>query len=243
MVVLVTATLTPNPQMYTLKLIEKEKRIEEYITGLNFLIKSKAINKIVFCDNSGDIEAINRVKLAIEKENISWRKKLEVMQFLGNNKEIIAKGKGFGEGELVEYALSNSELLKNENEFIKLTGRIIVKNIDSIIKKMKPEVSYINPVKIYGFDKQMDTKFYKMNIAFYKENFLSIYKKVNDREHVFIEHLFWEVIKKKKINYNNTTEYPIYIGKSGSIGRNYGTSKIKYFVKNVMCKMNIYKNY
>ena len=55
---------------------------------------------------------------------------------------MLEQGKGYGEGEIIEYALKNSAFLHSEREFIKLTGRITIENLDAIIRKMQPGKMY-----------------------------------------------------------------------------------------------------
>ncbi len=41
--------------------------------------------------------------------------------------------KGYGEGEIISYALNNSKYLKNSESFYKLTGGLTVENINDVL--------------------------------------------------------------------------------------------------------------
>ena len=49
----------------------------------------------------------------------------------------IRLGKSYGEAVLMEYGIKYSELLKEEEFIYKCTGRVLVKNINSLIHKEK----------------------------------------------------------------------------------------------------------
>ena len=132
--------------------------------------------------------------------------------------------------------------MREEKEFVKITGRIIIRNIDSIIDKMKPDVNYFNSVRVWTRDAQIDTKFYKVTKEAFEQNFLDAYKNVSDREGRYLEHVYYTAIKKNKLRYRNFPEYPIYEGSSGSLGVSYGSVRWKYILKNILSKLNLYKN-
>ena len=237
MVILVTGTLVPQAGVFALQLTDREKRIAEYVESLRKLRSLKVADKVVFCENSGDPQAADHVKKQLE----GW-KNLEILSFNGNTEKVMQYGKGYGEGEIIEYALKNSRFLKGESEFVKLTGRIEVKNLDTILSKMKPGLLYFDPVKIFGKDKQIDTKLYKLSKKVYEEHFLKLYTQVRDQDGIFIEHLFWSCLKESGLAFQNMPEYPRFQGKSGSVGVSYGTTEWKYQIKNILCKLKLYKN-
>lgn len=240
MVVLVTGTLVPGVGVFALKLLDRDKRIKEYAEGLKKLMLVKSVAQIVFCENSGDEQAVRQLKEQLSESD--REKKLEILSFQGNSEKVVKYGKGYGEGEIIKYALHNSKYLKDEKEFIKLTGRVTIENLDKIVKKMKIGMLYFNPVKVYGRDKQIDTKFYKISMEVYESYFSELYKQVRDKEGIYIEHLFWKCLKENDLYFQNTPEYPRFQGNSGSIGVSYGTSEWKYQIKNVLCKLKLYKN-
>ena len=58
-------------------------------------------------------------------EQISYRQDDELIKL---------KGKGYGEGELIKFALNNSVFLKNQNNFFKCTGKVFCRNFDQVLK-------------------------------------------------------------------------------------------------------------
>lgn len=98
-------------------------RKEQYYEALNFYINNTDF-RILFVDNSGyDISA--DFKKYIEEG------RLEVITIDNNNfnKEL---GKGYGEGLIINHGLLNSKFITKNSIIIKVTGRHIVKNINTI---------------------------------------------------------------------------------------------------------------
>jgi hypothetical protein len=57
---------------------------------------------------------------------------VEQIGYKQDHEEIIKRGKGYGEGKLIEYAINNSELLAREEYFFKCTGKVYVRNFSAI---------------------------------------------------------------------------------------------------------------
>lgn len=236
MLAIITGTLYPAEGMYQVDLSDVEERLKQYAAALQFISESKKIRRCVFCENSGHIGLMERLK-----EMAGDKKPIEYLTFTGTY-DAVQYGKGYGEGEILKYVWGNSRFLREEKEFVKITGRIIIRNIDSIIDKMKPDVNYFNSVRVWTRDAQIDTKFYKVTKEAFEQNFLDAYKNVSDREGRYLEHVYYTAIKKNKLRYRNFPEYPIYEGSSGSLGVSYGSVRWKYILKNILSKLNLYKN-
>ena len=61
--------------------------------------------------------------------HINTKKEFEWISFQGNTTKTQEKGKGYGEGEIIEYAINHSQLLAKSKMLMKLTGRFYVKNM------------------------------------------------------------------------------------------------------------------
>lgn len=237
MLAVVTGTLYPKASVFRVNLSDAEERLKQYAECLRFLSESREVTKIVFCDNSGCFDLMEKLK--VMNGDIQ---NAEYLCFKGSD-DVVKYGKGYGEGEILKYVWNNSELLRTETEFIKITGRIIIRNLDMVIQKMKPEINYFNTVRPFTRDGQIDTKFYKISKESFEKYFLDVYKQVRDQENVYLEHVYYNVIKNEKIKHRNFSVYPVYEGVSGSIGTSYGSAKWKYFIKNLLSKINLYKNF
>lgn len=198
--------------------------------------------KIVICDGSGYNFYNSEVF-----ENILNNKQLEFLSFKNNSNQVKKLGKGFGEGEIIEYALSNSTFLKASDYFAKITGKLFVKNAEYFLNN-PPKTIYchfnFNYSKIF-FPRNcstVDTRFYVVSKQFYIIELQKLYRKVNETKGLFLEHVFYT-----KLNLLISNGYVInywcvfYIsGISGSMGTPYPnnnlTKKIINSVRSVIQK-------
>lgn len=228
-IALLTGTIEIKNTPFT-TVIDSKIRLKQYLNVIEKLIVKSKFDIIIFCENSNYIYSYEEIyKLAEEN-----KKKLEILRFQGSSEEILAKGKGYGEGEIIEYALSKSKYLKNKNDFFyKLTGRIYIENINSILREDKNLNNFfIDSHK----SKIVDTRFFKVNIEFYKNHLQNKYKEVNDYENNYLEHVFYKYLNKKD-NIYPFKIYPKYKGISGSTGQKYDLGKIKYLIKVIKLKL------
>ena len=121
MILLLTACINPNGMTMT-ALSDKEERREQYVKAINYYLKNTKF-PIVFTENSGtDISTLF--------ENAIKSGRLEYLSFDGNHAK--ERGKGYGECEIIQYALKNSTTIQSakDKRIAKITGRLIIKNIN-----------------------------------------------------------------------------------------------------------------
>ncbi len=213
-IILLTGCINPEGMPFT-ALTNSDIRQEQYINAINFYLKETFL-PIVFVENSG-IDISNFFKSSISN------KRLEILTFDGNKQKW--KGKGYGEAKIIEYALAKSHFIVSTNNhcyLIKITGRLIIKNINAIIKK-RFCFQNINSVLVSFNSKftMADSRFIIAPKPFYKL-FLYHKEEINDYENRYFEMVLSDCIK-----HNNDYYYfPFYIepqiyGTSGSTSQEY----------------------
>ena len=161
-------------------LTNQHVRQKQYIHALNYYIQNTEY-PIVFTENSGiDISQYFKTYII--------NRRLEVLTFCGNSKK--DRGKGYGEAEIIEYALTHSSLITEINNtlyIIKITGRLIVDNLFEIINNHFPlenedciRVSYDS---MFSF---ADSRIIIAPLLFYK-TFLNLKEDINDYKNSFFE--------------------------------------------------------
>lgn len=223
MCLIITGTITPPKDVFQLYLTDSEERKKQYISSIRYYIENTKIQKIIYCDNSGTDEDSNIKEMAIKKG-----KRLEWLSFTSDVTKVRKQGKGFGEGEIMKFIFSNSLLIRECKSFAKVTGRLIVKNIDAVIFTSSINHIYCDIVNNY-----VQTYFYIMPTPIYKSYFLNAYQQVNDRSGYFLEHCFYTTLKEKNIRYRLFSLYPNIIGQSGSTGGSYELSYWQRLKKNI----------
>ena len=125
MILLLTGCINPNGMPFT-ALNNKEERQNQYVEALHFYL-SQTSYPIVFTENSG-----TDISILFQKEIESGR--MEYITFMGNQEK--ERGKGYGECEILKYALKCSKLINNspDSRIVKITGRLIIRNINVILR-------------------------------------------------------------------------------------------------------------
>ena len=131
-VILLTACVNPGGMPFTV-LNDTSERLRQYREALDFYLR-ETTQPIVFCENtlcdfSEDY-----------KEHISSGR-LEYITFDGNNFDK-SKGKGYGEALIMEEAFRISKLLGQCDFVVKITGRLIVRNISTRQGQSKNDYRY-----------------------------------------------------------------------------------------------------
>lgn len=129
LVVLLTSCINPG-NVYSVARRDPAIRLNDYLGTLKYFLHLPSIANIVFCDNSGaDLSDIQEVK----RSNNPYHKNLEILSFYGqpNHPEY---GKGYGEMRIINYALDHSYIIRESDMIMKVTGRLIVANAESIAR-------------------------------------------------------------------------------------------------------------
>lgn len=218
-------------------LVDYDVRLRQYLHSIEFAIDNySTIEKIVFCENT----CYDYDFSLLSKKAKSKGKEFEYLTFQGNYDQIQKLGKGYGEGEIIKYALENSHLLKTESSFYKLTGRLIVKNMDRLIKTTHTSNAFIFKQKEIS-DRPanyFETYFYKVEIALYKQYLIEAYLSCNDNEHKHLEHVFYDELSALQLR--SFKFPPLVSGMLGSSGELYDTNFKKSLIEKFYFTAGIY---
>jgi hypothetical protein len=233
-IILLTACIDPRGMSNTY-LTDIEERKMQYVNALHFYINKTNLD-IVFVENSGyDISSFFEKQI---NEN-----RLEILTYKADDANRF-RGKGFGEAEIIEYAISHSNKIIEPCTLIKITGRLIVDNISKIIRfyslLLSRKTIQCNMSSDFSF---ADSKLIIAPLFFYE--ILTRNKSLmNDCEGNYFEHILAMSIKEQeKFYYSFFLENPIFLGVSGTSGVAYtndiiNTNRkiayIKYAIKEML---------
>lgn len=119
--VLLTATVDPKGMQGASFSVEDRMRM--YVDAVDFYV-SKGL-KVVFAENSGQVNSVRAVML---HKNVEW---LDV----SGSEYDQTRGKGYNETILIKKAIEQSRLIQESGCFFKVTGRLKVLNIDSLLSE------------------------------------------------------------------------------------------------------------
>lgn len=236
MLAIITGTIRPSPEMRQLVLKDENERLRQYEEGIRFLLDAGAFSNMIFCENSNfGVEKLSYLRGVAEERKTN----LELLSFQGNTEKACIHGKGYGEGEIMDYIFSHSRLIHLESYFIKITGRLKVEQIKKIVSHIHEKKTYFNIPNRTRRD-IYDTRIYGMPILQFKNLFLKSYEQVMDEQGIFLEVVYTRVLQDNHIKVTNFPRYPRIIGVSGSGGVIYGYTEWKCKVKDVLSRFNFY---
>ena len=237
MLAIITGTIKPALQMGQLVLRDEEERLKQYEDSIRFLLCSGAFTKVVFCENSHyGTERLSYLTEIAGENGVE----LELLSFHGNEEKACIHGKGYGEGEIMDHVFSHSKLIAEEDYFVKITGRLKIDNIKSIVSRMKPQRTYFN-IPNHTIRNVYDTRMYGMPVSQFKDCFLHSYDQVMDEQGIFLEVVYTKILQERNITVRNFPRYPRIVGMSGSGGAVYGYTEWKCKIKDLLSYVNFYK--
>lgn len=214
----------------------KNERLNQYLETIKWALEESPFNKIVFCENSGCTFDFNGF-VATLSHNLKNVKHFEYLSFVGNREECDKKGKGYGEGEIVLYAVKHSQYILKEGYFYKITGKLQIANIYKVVSddKCSRFMKYCDKIG------KVDTKFYKLMLSDYYRGIDSAYGNVDDKNGDFLEKVYYETLKNSGIIYKPFRVLPVIKGVSGTTGREYNhMSKRKEKLYNAIIRAGLY---
>jgi hypothetical protein len=202
---------------------DPKDRVKHTIEAIEHWIKIAPHLPIVICDGSNyDFTATLKEKFP--------SKDCECLYFQNSIERVKIQGKGYGEGEIIEFALENSILLNNAQFFVKCTGKLWVENFAECFKESRGEFRvsayFKNTFSLFkktSFE-YIDTRFYFSSVDFYKKYFLRAYEQVGLTNKLSIEHVFKNIILKERLMGVLFTTHPVICGVGGGNGKYYKNS-------------------
>lgn len=241
-ILIITGCICPSENVPYLKLVDSNIRLLQYIDSIEFYILNSNFDVIIFGDNSNYYYDIVR----LEKMAHNVGKEFEWLSFSGDKNKVIRQGKGFGECEIINYILENSRYREEIKNFVKVTGRLKVTNINSIIKRIDFNQNYFNPdvnlIKFLQHKKPIiDTRLYFVQKSYYNNVLKDLYMIVDDRNDIQLESCFFKAINKNG-KYDNFPIYPNIIGECAGNGLNYSEESIlRKILFNLLSFFHIFK--
>jgi len=195
---------------------DEYERMLHYMCALVSWARPTRVRRIIFGENSNTRFDFSGIIRHLE----SAGKQFELLTFDGN-KDSARLGKGFGEGEILEYVYRHSQLLREAPSFYKVTGRLFVGNFDALseattgpdaFQQKRPKDARPRPCKVV-------TSFFKCSLTLFETRLLRAYEDVNDPEGVFIEHVYFNRLRDLELA--NLGLKPALVGQQASTGRIY----------------------
>ncbi len=190
--VLITTASNPPEGVFALRMTNVATR-KITAKAAVFFWAAMGVQKIVIADATGQTLLDESDVLLLTQMGLE----VEQVHYLQDNDRVIEKGKGYGEGALIKFALEHSKLLQTVDHFFKCTGKVYCRNfleIKSLIQKNKIQTIFwrdeLNPSLV-------DTRFFYATKKFTSEYLLPAFEHVDDRHHIFSEHCAMKMAREK----------------------------------------------
>jgi len=180
-----TATIAPPANAPALKRRDPTLRLADYANAMRFYLglPDRVVDRIVFIDNSNT----DLSELKARCSNVRHSKRVEWISFQGNDHDPLL-GKGYGEFRLLDHGVSSSDLLGDNERFWKLTGRLIVSNMETMIRSAPQEGEVycdLRDVPLVGhrlgLNYWMDLRLFAMTKRFYMQRLFGRYHELRNR--------------------------------------------------------------
>ncbi|NLG15398.1 MAG: hypothetical protein GX561_14495 [Lentisphaerae bacterium] len=221
-----TATIDPKG-MANLSVNDVKEREGQYLETFKFYLELPCIERIVFVENSGwELDRFKEISSSLPETEVEFIS-------LDCNDYPREYGKSYGEMLILDHVVDESRLVKEAGEFVKVTGRFPILNIDALLDEMsrrRPWDLYCDNKdhKVYDWLRlgwnghACDTRFFGVTVEFYRRHFYGHYVELDDSRDLLIEGFFFRVAKvesesgRSRVVRRFRTE-PEYSGKGGHV--------------------------
>jgi len=224
--VLLSSSIIAHDQGVSLK--DTNSRLRHTVESVENWLRLDPNLAIVLCDGSGfDIKSV------IESRFLGAN--IEYLKFENDPALVVKFGRGYGEGEIIKYALKNSREILGAGCFVKCSAKLWVRNIheclnwwngDFLCKGVFLEV--FSPFKKTEFH-HIDTRFYVASKSFYEQYFMDAHQKINVEVGYGLEECFCDVLKQSRIRGALLPVPSIIEGVGGGTAKYYRNSTSRVF--------------
>lgn len=204
---------------HSVSLKDKDARIGLTLQSIQQWLAIAPDLRLVICDGSNyDFSGV--VLERFPGSNI------ECLSFRNDSRMVGIYGKGYGEGEIVNYAIANSAYLRESDYFAKCTAKLWVENFLDCVSEWngtclcKGYFADVFSFRRTRFD-YIDTRFYLVSKSFYSKYLASAYLNVGGERGLSLEHCFRDVILENKLVRILFNVPPVIHGVGGGTGTYY----------------------
>lgn len=187
------------------------------LNALESIVELNIFKWIVIVDGSNN-------KLLSQDDISQYAKRgviIEQICFQQDIESVIKYGKSNGEVQIVNFAIDNSKIINEFQEFYKISGRYIIRNIRKIITQIDcyENVFYFDNPFFYNRDKQfVTTYFYKTSLNFYKTYLYNLQNETSVEKDGYLESVYFRAIEKRREK-SIKSDFPFVLAISGTTGK------------------------
>ncbi|MEW5984320.1 MAG: hypothetical protein AB1806_18360 [Acidobacteriota bacterium] len=208
-----TATFTAAATPY-LVIRDEHERTLHYLCALVSWAQPKRVRRVVLAENSNTGFDFSRIVRFLEAAG----KEVEVLVFDGNT-HAAQRGKGYGDGEILEHVFAHSRLLRMGETFYKISGRVFVRNFDLVSELTTSAEAFFRKIGKPGQKPKANTVFFRCGLQVFEDRLLDAYRQVDEPNGVYLEHLYFDRLR--DVRPPDFGERPAFVGQQASTGKAY----------------------
>jgi len=232
--ILITSSITPHDT--AVKLADPEQRLYHAIESISQWIRVAPGCRFVLCDGSSfDFGPIVK--------DLFPTTEIESLFFDNDLDKVSAYGRGYGEGEIVKFALKHSAYLRQTDTFAKCSSKLWVENYADCLKEWRGTCLFSGVFKnVFSITKrtemvQVDTRFYIVNSDFYLKNLIDVHQHIGKAPGFGLEDSFLQTLQAiYQRNYLFSVS-PVIRGVGGGTGKYYKDSWLRLTKEKIRLKM------
>mgnify|MGYP001123029970 FL=1 len=146
---------------------------------------------------------------------------IEQICFQQDIESVVRYGKSNGEVQIVNFAIDNSKIINEFQEFYKISGRYAIRNMRKIVAKIDcyDNVFYFDNPFFFNWNKKfVSTYFYKTSVNFYKTVLYNLKNETSIEKEGYLESVYFRAIEKRK-DKSIRLEFPFVIAIAGTTGK------------------------
>lgn len=224
---------------YSVKLKSPADRIKHTIESIEHWLKISPEIRLVVCDSSGfDFSPLVRERFPDAF--------IECLCFEADRALVRYHGKGYGEGEIIKFALQHSAYIKQADFFAKCTAKLWVENFNQCLREWngkflcKATFSNVFSFKATHFN-HVDTRFYLVNKDFYWKYLSDVHLNLGGATGISIEDNFRNVVQDCNLNQVLFSTPPVIAGVGGATGKYYNRKlpkRLKEILRSRLVQLN-----
>jgi hypothetical protein len=210
------------------KLSDTEARLHLTLESIAQWLRIDPDLPIVLCDGS-NFDLSDQVREHFPTAMI------ECLAFQNDQRMVKELGRGWGEGEIVKYAIAHSRMIRSSGCFAKCTSKLWVENYKEVLQHWNKDMLFsgifdsVFSLRRPTTFKSLDTRFYAISVAAYEEYFINAHITMNSRAGHGLEDSFYDNFVNHKLSHGLSPIYPVISGVGGGTGKYYKNRKVRVF--------------
>ena len=207
-------------------LTDQTARLQLALDSVAEWLRMDAQTPLVLCDGSNfDFsEAVRRAFPAAQ---------IECLAFDNDQERVRLQGRGYGEGEIVRYAVAHSELIRRAGCFAKCTSKLWVRNFAACARQWNDNLLlkgvFNNALRRDAELEYIDTRFYIASVDSYTRLFADAHLAIDVLSGYGLEQCFHAVVLQQQLQGILLPCAPVIEGVGVGTGHAYRNSRVRLF--------------